>query len=110
VTRADRPRKPGAAPAPARAGRATRRRRLRRIALRVVGWALVPLGLAGLVLPVLQGVLFLVMAAAILSRVDPRVRLGLWRARKRWPRLDRTYRRAESRARLWLARLGLRGP
>ncbi|MEQ8967355.1 MAG: hypothetical protein RID91_16195 [Azospirillaceae bacterium] len=76
----------------------------------MLGWSLVPLGLAGLVLPVLQGILFLLMAAAILSRVDPRVRLLLRRARKRWPSLDRNYARAEQRVRLWLSRLGLRDP
>jgi uncharacterized protein len=41
--------------------------RLKNLALEVAGWALVAAGIAGLFLPVLQGVLFLLMGLAILA-------------------------------------------
>ena len=51
-----------------------------------VGWFLILLGLLGLVLPVLQGVLFLVMGAAILSLVSGTIYFGLRKLFRRWPR------------------------
>lgn len=57
-----------------------------RIALGVAGGLLVVLGIAGLFLPVLQGVLFLVLGAAVLSLTS--FRIYRWLARtigERWP-------------------------
>ena len=56
-----------------------------RVVLIVAGWVLVLIGIAGLVLPGIQGVLTLLLGAAVLSLVSHRV-LGLMRRLfKRWP-------------------------
>jgi hypothetical protein len=53
----------------------------------VLGWFFILLGLLGLVLPVLQGVLFLVIGVALVGRRNPlirRVRLIFKRFLRRW--------------------------
>jgi uncharacterized membrane protein YbaN (DUF454 family) len=50
------------------------------------GWLLIILGIAGLFLPFLQGILFLVLGATILSSESKWVRRGLARLHKRFPR------------------------
>lgn len=56
-----------------------------RILLLVLGWILVLLGLAGLVLPGLQGVLTLLFGAALLSLVSRSALMLLRRIFARWP-------------------------
>ncbi|GMR22393.1 MAG: hypothetical protein BMS9Abin37_0741 [Acidobacteriota bacterium] len=55
----------------------------------VVGVALIPLGIAGLFVPVLQGVVLLLVAFALLANEMPLV--GKWRDKlfRRYPRLFR---------------------
>ena len=43
-------------------------RHIKRIAIQILGWLFVLLGIAGLVLPVLQGILFLMIGFYLLSR------------------------------------------
>ena len=57
-----------------------------RLLLMVLGWLLILLGLAGLVLPGLQGVLTLLAGAALLSLVSRTALLLLRRVFARWPR------------------------
>jgi len=57
-----------------------------RVALLVIGWLLIALGIAGLVLPGIQGILTLFLGAAVLSLVSQRVHNGLRRLFRRWPR------------------------
>jgi hypothetical protein len=55
----------------------------------VLGWILIVLGLAGLVLPLLQGVLFLALGVALVGRRNwliRRVALVIKRALRRWAR------------------------
>lgn len=56
-----------------------------RMILLVVGWLLLLVGIAGLVLPGLQGLLTLVLAAAVLSLVSEFVYRALRRGLERWP-------------------------
>ncbi|MBF0094727.1 MAG: hypothetical protein HQL33_02810 [Alphaproteobacteria bacterium] len=63
-----------------------------------VGWAFLVLGLLGLVLPVLQGVLFLAIGGIILSRESPRTRLRILRLGRRHPRLAATFAAVARRA------------
>jgi len=57
-----------------------------RLALLAVGWLLIALGVAGLFLPVLQGGLFLLAGAALVSLVSQRVHRRLRGLFARWPR------------------------
>lgn len=56
-----------------------------RLILLIVGWLLLLVGIAGLVLPGIQGLLTLVVAAAVLSLVSEFVYRGLRRGLERWP-------------------------
>ena len=73
---------------------------LRRIALLVTGWLFIVLGIAGLFLPILQGILFLLVGLALLSLGSPRIRLLRMRLGRRYPAL----REGEEKARAWLKR------
>ncbi|CAN0383970.1 unnamed protein product, partial [Discosporangium mesarthrocarpum] len=72
----------------------------KRWALIGTGWVFILLGLAGLVLPVLQGILFLAIGALILAGASYRVRRWLVALRRRYPR----FRTALDAARGWLKR------
>ena len=80
---------------PARRRRLKRLRRLRplplaaRILLFLVGWVLVLVGVAGLVLPGIQGVLTLFLGAAVLSLVSELIYERLRDLLSRWPALWR---------------------
>ncbi len=52
-------------------------------ARQVAGWGLILAGIAGLFLPFLQGILFLVMGLALLSRDSPWARRWLERIKER---------------------------
>ncbi len=56
----------------------------------VLGYAFLVLGLLGLVLPFLQGILFLVVGLLLLSRSTPWAERVLARLRARYPRAGRT--------------------
>ncbi len=73
---------------------------LRRIALLIAGWIFVVLGIAGLFLPILQGILFLLVGLTLLSLGSPRIRLLRIRLGRRYPAL----RVGEEKARAWLRR------
>jgi len=78
---------------------ARRGKRRGRLAVLVLGWAFVVLGLAGLVLPILQGILFLLVGLFLLGRSSPRVRLVRMRLRRRHPEWAARFDEAEGRAR-----------
>lgn len=60
-----------------------------RLILLVVGWLVIILGLAGLLLPGLQGILLLVLGAAILSVASDSVHRRLERALEHRPNIRR---------------------
>lgn len=62
-----------------------------------LGWGLILLGIAGLFLPILQGILFLAIGVVVLSRRSPWVRWLLLLAGRRWPRLRRALAAAKRR-------------
>lgn len=92
---------------PRERGHRERRRRFRslpwmtRVVLGTVGVLLVVLGIAGLFLPFLQGILFLVLAGAVLSLASERV-YGWLRSlvADRWPRAWERVERFRTRV-LW---------
>ena len=62
---------------------------IKRFTILGFGWAFVLLGAAGLFLPFLQGILFLLVGLYLLSLESPRARLFRQRLRKRYPSLAR---------------------
>jgi hypothetical protein len=56
-----------------------------RVGVFLVGWLLVLVGLAGLILPGIQGVLTIVLGAALLSLDNELVYRGLRKLLRRWP-------------------------
>ena len=79
--------------------------RLKRIAIYVVGWAFIILGILGIVLPILQGVIFLLIGLYILSSVSPRAARTLVWLRKKFPRISDQFERAKPKAKAMQARI-----
>jgi Ca2+-transporting ATPase len=71
---------------------------LKRIVVLALGWLFVLVGIAGLFLPVLQGILFLLVGLLILANEYLWARKLIARARSRFPRLDKWLSQARSRA------------
>ncbi len=84
------------------------RRGLRHWSLLGLGWAFVVLGIAGLFLPILQGILFLAVGGAILAGESARARLLLRRLRKRYPAFGNAVEAARLKAAAAGRRLRLR--
>jgi uncharacterized membrane protein YbaN (DUF454 family) len=82
--------------------------RLKRIAIYVVGWGFIVLGILGIVLPVLQGVIFLLVGLYILSTISPWAARMLERLRKRFPRISDQFDRAKPKAKAVQARIAAR--
>lgn len=74
----------------------------KKVALLVIGWTFVLLGLVGLFLPVLQGVLFLLVGLFILSSEYVWAHRLLSKVRNRFPALMSQWDHAQSRAHRWM--------
>lgn len=70
-----------------------------------VGWAFLALGIAGLFLPILQGILFLMIGLVILSSEYVWAHHLLAKVRKHFPRVAETADRAREKATQWLRRI-----
>lgn len=81
------------------------RAKLKRAAILGLGWMFILLGVAGLFLPVLQGILFLVVGLILLAKESEAARRLLHRLRTSHPRVDRVYGAAERKAEAWAAKL-----
>jgi len=77
---------------------------LKRWSLLAVGWGFVLLGIAGLFLPILQGILFITVGLIVLTQVHPWARALVVRLRRRFPAVNRGYRLALDKARHWIHR------
>ena len=71
----------------------------------LVGWCFLALGVAGLFLPVLQGVLFLLIGLTILSSEYAWAHHILQKARNRFPTVASRCDEASHKARLWLQKI-----
>jgi len=78
---------------------------MKAILMQGVGYGFVLLGIAGLVLPFLQGILFILIGLAILSRHARWAEQLVARLKRRYPRLERAIDVAEARAEAWWDRL-----
>jgi hypothetical protein len=81
----------------------------KRFLLRLTGWSFIFLGIAGIFLPILQGILFLLMGMYVLGRVSPKTRLWRMRfrrkARERYPWLTGKFEEAEVKAKHWVNKI-----
>jgi uncharacterized membrane protein YbaN (DUF454 family) len=77
---------------------ARRRPRWKRFLILAAGWFFIFLGILGLVLPVLQGVLFLAIGSYLLSLESPWVRKKMLALQRRYPKLSATLDEARLRA------------
>ena len=80
-------------------------RLIKRVAVLTLGWLFILLGIVGLVLPVLQGILFLLIGLALLSTESEIARRLLERLRARFPWLSERIDVAEDRALKWWNRV-----
>ncbi len=78
---------------------------LKRWLVLFTGWSFILLGIAGLFLPILQGVLFLLIGLIILSSEYIWAHHLLNKLRTRFPRLSATAEQASERATAWLHRI-----
>lgn len=74
----------------------------KRAAVLVVGWGFVLVGIAGLFLPVLQGVLFILIGLFILSSEYVWAHHLLQKVRQRFPRVAGQLDRAREKSAHWL--------
>jgi uncharacterized membrane protein YbaN (DUF454 family) len=80
-------------------------RRFKRWLVLISGWGFVALGVAGLFLPFLQGVLFLLIGVTILSTEYAWARKLLQKLRERFPSLTSRLDAAKAQAKAWLKRV-----
>ncbi len=60
---------------------------MKKIVIYVVGWTFLLIGVVGLVLPVLQGILFICVGLLILSKESPWAHRLLLRIKKKYPKI-----------------------
>lgn len=77
---------------------------MKRVALLVVGWAFILLGIVGLFLPFLQGILFLLIGLFILSSEYVWAHKLLHKIKQRFPKIAAHFERAKLRSEAWIAR------
>ncbi|MBZ5568512.1 MAG: PGPGW domain-containing protein [Acidobacteriia bacterium] len=77
---------------------------LKRVALLAVGWGFILLGIAGLFLPVLQGILFLLIGLFILSSEYVWAHKLLYKLKLRFPHIAEHFEHARQRSEAWMAR------
>jgi uncharacterized membrane protein YbaN (DUF454 family) len=85
------------------------RGRARHLVLQALGYFFLALGTAGLFLPVVQGILFILIGLVLLAESAPWAARLLLRAKRRFPRIAAKLDEAEARARRWIERLTGRG-
>lgn len=71
---------------------------MKRLIKLILGWAFVALGIVGLVLPILQGLLFIAIGFAILSQESEWARRQVEKLRHRYPRLSDEFDTAADKA------------
>jgi uncharacterized protein len=76
----------------------------KRILVLIVGWGFILLGIVGLVLPFLQGILFILIGLIILSSQYAWARLLLSKLRRRFPKIGAVADKAAVRAKGWMRR------
>src|SRR5439155_18971003 len=78
---------------------------VKRVAILILGWCCILLGVVGLFLPMLEGVLFLLIGLIILSSEYVWAHHLLAKLRQRFPKISGTAEEATARAARWLRHL-----
>lgn len=78
---------------------------MKKILVLIVGWAFIVVGIAGLFLPVIQGILCIMIGLIILSTEYHWAKRLLDRIQKRFPGVARVSHEASEKAKRWLRRL-----
>ena len=78
---------------------------VKRVAILILGWCFILLGIVGLFLPILQGVLFLLIGLIILSSEYVWAHHLLAKLRQRFPKISATAEDATKRAAGWVRHL-----
>lgn len=81
---------------------------IKRVALIVVGWLFLIVGIAGLFLPFVQGILFILIGLLILSTEYVWAHHLLHKLRTKFPRIAHMVDVAEERGRAWIYKLSHR--
>jgi uncharacterized protein len=76
--------------------------RTKKIAVLIAGWGFILLGIVGLVLPFLQGILFILVGLIILSSQYAWARHLLAKLRERFPKISGVADHSAARAAAWL--------
>lgn len=84
---------------------ARRRPRWKRLLILIAGWFFIVLGILGLVLPILQGILFLAIGSYLLSLESVWVRQKMLQMQRRYPKLGATLEEARIRAARYARRI-----
>ncbi len=79
--------------------------RFKKVLMLVTGWGFILVGIAGLFLPVLQGMLFLFIGLFILSSEYVWAHRLLQKLRDRFPRLDSRWNEVTLKAHKWTSRV-----
>jgi uncharacterized membrane protein YbaN (DUF454 family) len=79
--------------------------RIKQVAVIVVGWTFLVLGVLGLFLPFLQGILFLLIGLIILSSEYVWAHHLLNKIRQRFPKIAHMADEASAKAQAWLRRI-----
>ena len=80
------------------------KRQIKRAAMLVLGWAFILLGIAGLFLPVLQGILFLLIGLFILSSEYVWAHHLLLKLKRRFPAVAAQFDKTAAKAQRWMHR------
>jgi uncharacterized membrane protein YbaN (DUF454 family) len=78
--------------------------RSKRILILIAGWSFILLGIVGLILPFLQGVLFILVGLTILSSQYVWARSLLQKLRERFPKIGHAADAAAAKAAAWMSR------
>jgi uncharacterized membrane protein YbaN (DUF454 family) len=79
--------------------------RFKRWGLLVLGWGFILVGIAGLFLPVLQGILFLLIGLFILSSEYVWAHKLLAKLKERFPKIAAQFDKAKDKAEAWISRV-----
>jgi hypothetical protein len=88
----------------------TMAQKLKRIAIIVIGWIFLLLGIAGLFLPILQGVLFILIGLMILSTEYAWAHHLLGKMKARFPKLAQAADNASQKVNAWMRRISGQQP
>ena len=72
-------------------------KQVKRLAVLILGWALIGFGVVGLFVPILQGILFIMLGLYVLSRESRRARSWLDKLSERYPNIHSKVRRLKER-------------